>query len=356
METAGEVQYRTEPWNCVQLVDGYVPAGPLFDIKCPQGTLSKLHFPHCEVFSGKGRKHLSVIHISDSDESETLDPYETTDSYVVINIRGCSKYAATKKQPKKKYSPIHGLVLLFLHQSTLNVLLLPKNVDISEVCEKRKKMKEPGEEMYIETTPNCKLIPETTYCLSSDPDGEHEVTPLSAEFVDYENYTNYCPTFQVLLSKLAQVKLNLTEKSTNESVWCSVIPANQIGGSPSTSSSPSSPYTPPGQDFFHRHKAELETRLGLLRPILSGLEKCRVLNPQEREEVENKDGSMRNRTLLLMLEKKGGPAQEEFYRVLLECDEYLVKHLKRPHDYGTSEHPSLSRRDLNKSTQEEVAY
>ena len=85
------------------------------------------------VFAGKGRKHLSVIHISDSDEYEMLDPHETTDSYVVLNISGCSKYGLTKRQPKKKCSPINGLVLLFLEQKTLNVLLLPKNVDIYEV-------------------------------------------------------------------------------------------------------------------------------------------------------------------------------------------------------------------------------
>ena len=88
---------------------------------------------YIDIFAGKGRKHLSVIHISDSDEYEMLDPHETTDSYVVLNISGCSKYGLTKSQPKKKYSPINGLVLLFLQESTLNVLLLPKNVDISEV-------------------------------------------------------------------------------------------------------------------------------------------------------------------------------------------------------------------------------
>ena len=38
-------------------------------------------------------------------------------------------------------------------------------------------MKEPTEEIYIEITPNCKLVPENTYYLSSDPE-EHEVTPL----------------------------------------------------------------------------------------------------------------------------------------------------------------------------------
>ncbi|XP_076143256.1 caspase recruitment domain-containing protein 8 [Alosa pseudoharengus] len=357
METAGEVQYRTESWNCTQLAhDGYAPAGPLFDIKCPQGTLSQLHFPHCEIVFGKGRKLLSVIHISDSGESEMLVPHETTDSYVVLNIAGCSKYGLTKSQPKKKIYPINCQVLLFLQETTLNVLLLPKNVDICEVCEKRKKMKAHGEEIYIETTSNCELVPKETYCLFSDPE-EHEINPLKAKFLDYENYTNYIPAFQVFLNKLEKVKLNLKKEGMDETVWCSNLkfPVCWTGDSPSALY-PSSPYTPPGQDFFHKHKAELETRLGLLRPILSGLEKCRVLNPQEREEVENKDGSMRNRTLLLMLQKKGGPAQEEFYRVLLECDEYLVKDLKRPHDYGTSEHPSLLRRDLNKSTQQEVAY
>ena len=38
-------------------------------------------------------------------------------------------------------------------------------------------MKEPTEEIYIETTSNCKLVPEKAYCLSSDPE-EHEVTPV----------------------------------------------------------------------------------------------------------------------------------------------------------------------------------
>ena len=116
---------------------------------------------------------------------------------------------------------------------------------------------------------------------------------------------------------------------------------------------PSSPYTPQGQDFFQKHKAALEARLGLLRPILSELETHRVLNPQEREEVESKEGSVQNRTLLLMLEKKGGPAQEEFYRVLKKYDEYLVKDLERPHDYRTSAgYHSLHNHNINSLTQQ----
>ena len=92
---------------------------------------------YTDIFAGKGIESFSLIckfmHIRDSGEYEMLDPHDTTDSYMVLNISGCSKYGLTKRQPKKKYSPIKGLVLLFLEQNKLNVLLLPKNVDISEV-------------------------------------------------------------------------------------------------------------------------------------------------------------------------------------------------------------------------------
>ena len=97
-------------------------------------------------------------------------------------------------------------------------------------------------------------------------------------------------------------------------------------------SSLSSPFTPRGQDFFHNHRAALETRLGLLWPILSELESCGVLSTVEREEVQSKESKPeQNRTLLLMLKNKGGPAQEEFYKVLKKCNEYLVKDLEGPY-------------------------
>ena len=122
-------------------------------------------------------------------------------------------------------------------------------------------------------------------------------------------------------------------------------------------SSFSSPYTPPGQDFFHKHKAALETRLGLLKPILRELESCGVLSTEEREEVQSKKTDQeQNESLLLMLKKKGGPAQEKFYRVLKKCDGCLVQDLERPHVYGTSAgYPSLLR-DINSLTQQTAVY
>ncbi|XP_062388983.1 caspase recruitment domain-containing protein 8-like [Sardina pilchardus] len=352
--TAAEVQYHTVPWDYKKLEqEGLVAAGPLFKMKGLQGTVRQLGFPHCQIISSEETPSLIVIHIKDK-TFEKLQAVRTSDTHVFLNINGFCKFGLAKEQHSEGngHSRIRALVLLFLDHLTLNVLLLPKNVVLREVFENRRKMTEPRNEIYIDTPSKCKLVPDETYSLTCSSE-KHTVTPKIAEF-DVESYEDYYPTFQVALSNIEPINLYLHEKKQNEKengtecVWQTYVNLQRSHkGGTIAESSPLSPYTPPGQDFFHRHKAELETRLGLLRPILSGLQKCRVLNPQEREEVENKDGSVRNRTLLLMLEKKGGPAQEDFYRVLQQCDPYLVKDLERPHVYGTSEHPNLLRRDLN---------
>ncbi|XP_048105435.1 uncharacterized protein LOC125298643 [Alosa alosa] len=326
METAGEVQYRTEPWNCVQLVDGYVPAGPLFNIKCPQGTLSQLHFPHCELFSGKGC--LSVIHISDSTKSEMLDPHEITDIHVVLNISGCSEYGLIKKE----YTPIHGLVLLFLQQSTLNVLLLPKNVDISEVTEKRRERIEPEKEKYVETTSNCVLVPEEKYCLTCDP--KHVIDPETATFVDYDYNKNYIPTFQVELCECVKVMMVLKENDKEEPVWQRTVKLAALQTERNQSdSNPSSSYTPLGQKFLQKHKADLERRLTILGNLLTQLEKRKALTGEERELLNSKPTRQeKNHVLLTMLQNRGGKAQEIFYQTLKKLDPLLVEDLEKPNE------------------------
>ncbi|XP_041958754.1 NACHT, LRR and PYD domains-containing protein 14-like [Alosa sapidissima] len=329
METAGEVQYRTEPWNCVQLVDGYVPAGPLFNIKCPQGTLSQLHFPHCELFSGKGC--LSVIHISDSEKSEMLDPHEITDIHVVLNISGCSEYGLIKKE----YTPIHGLVLLFLQQSTLNVLLLPKNVDISEVTEKRRERIEPEKEKYVETTSNCVLVPEEKYCLTCDP--KHVIDPDTATFVDYDYNKNYIPTFQVELCECVKVMMVLKENDKEEPVWQRTVKLAALQTERNQrdlpDSNPSSSYTPLGQKFLQKHKADLERRLTILGNLLTQLEKRKALTGEERELLNSKPTRQeKNHVLLTMLQNRGGKAQEIFYQTLKKLDPLLVEDLEKPNE------------------------
>uniref|UniRef100_A0A674CLM4 Sterile alpha motif domain-containing protein 9-like n=1 Tax=Salmo trutta TaxID=8032 RepID=A0A674CLM4_SALTR len=54
MERKGEVLYRTVQWDDSLLHStGRTPAGPLFSIECPQGSVRQLHLPHCEIPSGE---------------------------------------------------------------------------------------------------------------------------------------------------------------------------------------------------------------------------------------------------------------------------------------------------------------
>lgn len=89
-----------------------------------------------------------------------------------------------------------------------------------------------------------------------------------------------------------------------------------------------SPYTPHAQAFFHNHKEALRDRLGVLKPILDGLEKRKVLNSHEKEILENeKVRSKQCDSLLDMLKRKGGRAQEKFYELLKEWDPLLIDDL-----------------------------
>ncbi|CAB1344225.1 unnamed protein product, partial [Coregonus sp. 'balchen'] len=182
MEGEGEVLYRTVPWNRRLLAKrGKRPAGPLFNIDCSQKSVCQLRLPHCEIHSEGGCDFLSVAHVTDDDTMEFLHLHETTETHVILNINGFSKYGITKDK-KAPVSPIRGLVLLFYqlpddkNNSTLNVLLLPRNVDIDE----------------------------------------------EAEFVDYDSYTNYMPTFLLRLKTVVEeVNLLLEEHDgpENECVW-----------------------------------------------------------------------------------------------------------------------------------------
>ncbi|XP_048087480.1 uncharacterized protein LOC125286434 isoform X1 [Alosa alosa] len=84
-----------------------------------------------------------------------------------------------------------------------------------------------------------------------------------------------------------------------------------------------------GQEFFKKHKGELEMRLHVLDPILNHLECGGVLSCPEREEVESNTTRLKkNFALITMLEKKGGVAQEKFYEALKKHNPLLLEDLQ----------------------------
>ncbi len=55
MESEGKVLYNIVSWDS-RLLDGLgqmKPAGPLYNIDCAAGSVSQLHLPHWEIFSGR---------------------------------------------------------------------------------------------------------------------------------------------------------------------------------------------------------------------------------------------------------------------------------------------------------------
>lgn len=86
------------------------------------------------VFTGDITPSLTVVHIKDQ-TFELLQPQNISDTHVFLNITGFCKLGLAKKRRKeeKDQSQIRALVRLFLDQHALNVLLLPRNVDLSEV-------------------------------------------------------------------------------------------------------------------------------------------------------------------------------------------------------------------------------
>ncbi|KAL0993416.1 hypothetical protein UPYG_G00107530 [Umbra pygmaea] len=331
-----DVIYNTVPWDR-KLLDqsGKRPAGPLFKFTCNKGSVCELQLPHCEIYSEGGCDFLSVAHVTDDGSITFIHPDQTTETHVILNIAGFCKFGLTK-DTNAPVSSIRALVLPFYQlpdvnkESTMNVLLLPKNVDIDEVCEKRKKRH--GErEKFIEIPSSCELTPDQEYTLSTNlPEEQHEIDPAEkAKFVDYEYYTNYLPTFQLHL-KTDVKKLNLLLKQHDgPETWKRSVPlpasTTEI---PSTAPLLNSP-NPLGKAFITKHRSELVNRLGLLRPIVLRLTDSGVMSYEEGEEVESKStNTLKRQTLLDLLMKKGNEAQENFYSALKVADPCLVRHLE----------------------------
>ncbi|XP_071209367.1 uncharacterized protein [Salvelinus alpinus] len=231
MEGEGEVLYRTVHWDRRLLSQsGKRPAGPLFNIDCPQKSVCQLHLPHCQIHSCGGCDFLSVAHVTDDDIIEFLPPHEITDTHVIISITGFSAYGDVTDEDAP-ISPILAHVLLFYQplgkRSILNVLLLPSNVVRKEVREliERDGIRE------ILTTSLCTLTPKQEYTLSTNPADAHPIQPNPAKFVD--SYENYVPTFQLFIKPVVEeVNLLLEENKADKLVWNGLIwlPVTPPGG------------------------------------------------------------------------------------------------------------------------------
>ncbi|KAK3527485.1 hypothetical protein QTP86_023018, partial [Hemibagrus guttatus] len=215
MESEGKLKYRIIFWDnwVLNKLPQQEPAGPLYNIDGPKGSIRRLHFPHCET--GKGKAKLAVAHMADGN-MEIIQSQKVTDTHVIINIQSLSQFGLISPWSK---TSIRAQVLLFYKKFTehskskLHVHLLPAHVPVKEVQKHYKSYS------YIDTTPSCELTPRKRYrlhCTSTDM-----VYILQPELVEFHRDCgpNYHPTFEMLLKiEVAEFTLNLSDKKGKE-VW-----------------------------------------------------------------------------------------------------------------------------------------
>ncbi|XP_073344193.1 caspase recruitment domain-containing protein 8-like [Pagrus major] len=331
MEGEGHVVYRIVSWDRRLLAQHHKkPAGPLFDIKCLQQSVCRLHLPHCEIRSTAGCGFLSVAHVKD-EGIEFIPPHKITETHVIINITGFSGFGNVKDEDSPP-EPVQALVLLFYRppddqdlESLLNVLMLPGNVVLQDVQRTRKKLV--GDELYIETSPHCKLLPKQEYTLSTCPEDDSVlVQPTTAEFY-CDNYDNYFTSFQVDLEKiLKHIKLFLRD-TNRHSVWERRVCLSSAGLKKSCGQSALN--LPPNKKLFDVRSSFIKGISGpVLKSLLDKLLEKTVLTDPERESADEMQNRRdKARFVIDTVRKKGDAASSEMIEFLCELDPFLCEHL-----------------------------
>ncbi|XP_061592973.1 uncharacterized protein LOC133457682 [Cololabis saira] len=214
LEGCGDVVYEVVPWDVDYLSSrGLRPAGHLFRFILLSGSFQRLHLPHCQLISG--RHSVAVAHIT-GDSVTLVPPVQVTDSHVTVHIPGFSCFGLLTSTQSDE--PIEGLVLLFSCPTTSSifVLLLPRNVCLTQV---RKELRRRTKVEYVEVIPDCELIPNQTYKLTGQP--ATVIQPATSKFINFADYNNFLPSFQIQLpAEVTMVKLQL---------WRHVTPPRLIG-------------------------------------------------------------------------------------------------------------------------------
>ncbi|XP_072515994.1 NACHT, LRR and PYD domains-containing protein 1b allele 2-like [Salminus brasiliensis] len=306
MEGKGEVLYRIDSWDS-HLLDGLgqmQPAGPLYNIDCIEGSVSRLHLPHCEILTGGNQAELMVAHFT-GDNIEIIQPLKMTDTHAIVDVEGLSLFGLLKKIVFYT-SPISAQVLLFYEEiickqikNKLLIHLLPRNVPVEEVEKKRKGS------IYFETSSTCQLTPGSKYRPSCDP---YLSQPKVAKFeCDYG--PNYHPTF-VVFFEAEEITVSLLDEDGME-VW----EAHQI--------------FPSGAEFVDEHREKLIQSVSCVMELADSLQSQKMITKEMYSNIKvAKTSQERMRILYEILQSAGRAVKAEFFEVLKEKQPFLVDELE----------------------------
>ncbi|KAM4603551.1 NACHT, LRR and PYD domains-containing protein 12-like isoform 2-T3 [Polymixia lowei] len=330
----GEVLYRTVQWDESLLYSaGRTPAGPLFNIQCPQQSVNQLHLPHCETTPAKLSGSLSVVHITD-DGMSILEPQKITETHVVINVSHLSAFGLILKKIKGLRKEIKSQVLLFLgppnrkQRRKMNVLLLPRNVPVQEVLSVKVRGQQQNDQ-YIETTSNCDLRKGQRYSLLSNPE-DYEIQPESAPF-DLNYGPNYHPTFEVVLTTSTEDVTLMVQDQEKTQVWRRRVDLTAYLPGPGPSGeNPTRIQSLSAEDRLRSVRTEFIDRVTepVLDQLLDELLNHNVINREEMAKAKTRTRTDKAREVIDMVVMKGREASLKMIDIFRKRDPCLSKELQ----------------------------
>ncbi|XP_071340384.1 NACHT, LRR and PYD domains-containing protein 1b allele 3-like isoform X1 [Trachinotus anak] len=332
MDQGAELLYRTVQWDESLLQSaGKTPAGPLFDIQCPEDAVCELHLPHCETKDALVCEDLlSVVHIA-HDATSFLKPLKITDTHVIVRVPHLSLFGLVWGKTREMlgriwnhWKQIRSQVLLFLRplnpktlRQNLNVLLLPSNVPLEEVKSKTR------DSVYIETPSCCDLIKDQRYSVSC-PEA-YKVQPQNKEFhLDFG--PNYHPTFEIRLPTSTEEATITVQDQRRGKVWEHVIDLTDSVQSKENLLEPQSLSPEKMLDSVRPQFVESVSE-PVLNQLLDKLLQQGVINDEEMESVCEGTRSHRARHVIDMVRKKGRQASSSLIDHIWELDPGLSRTL-----------------------------
>lgn len=280
-----------------------------------------------------------MAHISDAGVS-FVEPLRITATHVVIQVSGLSAFGLVRQilgWINHKIKSVSGQVLLFLaaqnpktKRRKLNMLLLPRNVPLSEVLPKYPNMKN------VQVPALCDFTENQSY--SVDCAGAHKIQPEKAMF--FSDYgPNFHPTFEIRLpADVEIIPVKITEVDS-ASVWehevdLTDVIAEELRSRQSLASFSSfrtllveSSDTLKQKLFSIRCEFIERASKAILDQVLDRLLQSGVLNPAERESAASKERRDRAALLLDSVLKKGSKASRLFVLDLHDLDPLLLEEL-----------------------------
>ncbi|XP_050924940.1 NACHT, LRR and PYD domains-containing protein 1 isoform X17 [Lates calcarifer] len=326
VDQEAELRYRMVQWDesLLQPV-GKTPAGPLFNIQCPEAAVCELHLPHCETKDAlKIRGLLSVVHITD-DGLSILEPLEITDTHVVVKVPHLSAFGLVWDFIQRFINitlPVEGQVLLFLRPPDegpriLDVFLLQENIPLSEVKAQQEGAK------YIRTSSDsdCKLYIGQSYSVHCEP--EDYIQPVRVNFRSKYG-PNFHPTFEVFLTSNSNtVTVTVVQDQEKTEVWKRNV--NLPGPRRETAQS-----SVPAEDRLLLVRIKFIDRVTepVLNQLLDKLLERGIINDEEMQSARAKIRADKARDVIDTVRKKGAKASSVLIAALCEVDPCLFRELR----------------------------